>query len=293
MKQNGRSSLGANPSISEAALLPILHSIVDADGNSLRYLELPQKWRNNRSFVLVAFLRKYNALMRNHGCSKCNRAVEPPFITNAWLHNNTCYDCLNIFCGCGTTTIIAQDYPFFGRCEMCKKDYCKDCNQVMKCFFCKKYLCIKCSSMKECGVCVELFCRSCAPSYACACWSESSHGEALCVDHAPEIFDCETAGCNERCCSDCADGKLDQCDICRTELCSECRYLKCIKVSDPDRPCSGCLKLAATTIISKQNEREQENQKLLGQLREEIQQLHQEVKDLREENNNLLSKMHS
>ena len=48
------------PMISENAVVPILHSIINKDGNSLKYLRLPEIWRVRQSEVIDPFLGAYN-----------------------------------------------------------------------------------------------------------------------------------------------------------------------------------------------------------------------------------------
>ena len=54
------------PSLSESAAVPILESIIDTDGNNLRTVSLPSKWRTGESRnvpPLSEFFTKFNALM--------------------------------------------------------------------------------------------------------------------------------------------------------------------------------------------------------------------------------------
>lgn len=259
------------PMISDVAILPILESIVDADGNSLRHLQLPQKWRGSDypSHVLEIFLSKYNSMMINHGfrCTKCDRPVQGNFIYECTrLHEYTCYNCLSHFCGCREGDKQLQF------CLLCKKDYCSDCLDVSRCAVCDERVCSGCA--KECEQCEEKFCQKCGPPDACACWSK-----AMCRNCAPATYQCGNDDCNNACCGNCVGGKdftLELCSVCKGNFCSKCRNGKWGKNLDHD--CQGCLKLSATTIIA---ELQEESEREKEQLRQEIRNLRQEVKDLR------------
>ncbi|KAL7524983.1 hypothetical protein ACHAXR_000805, partial [Thalassiosira sp. AJA248-18] len=67
--QHESPAIEPEPSISEAAALPILDSIVGADGSSLKYIQLPHAWRENQSSLLDEFLARYNVLLGNRGSS--------------------------------------------------------------------------------------------------------------------------------------------------------------------------------------------------------------------------------
>ena len=52
-KQHESSTIEPEPSISEEVVLPILDSIVDADQNVLKHLQLPKKWRKKGKQILT------------------------------------------------------------------------------------------------------------------------------------------------------------------------------------------------------------------------------------------------
>ena len=62
------------PIMSENAVVPILQSIIDKDGNSSKYLRLPKMWRVRQTEVLGLLLETYNRVLNNRklGCSKCD-----------------------------------------------------------------------------------------------------------------------------------------------------------------------------------------------------------------------------
>lgn len=62
--------LDPEPLISEDVAIPILTSIINAEGNSMTHLQIPQKWRNLQSSQLTNFLEAYNDVLARHQC-KC------------------------------------------------------------------------------------------------------------------------------------------------------------------------------------------------------------------------------
>ena len=62
------------PKISEGVVLPILNSIVGAEGTILEFLRLPKVWRERRSDQLDQFIESFNRLetSRNRQCTQCN-----------------------------------------------------------------------------------------------------------------------------------------------------------------------------------------------------------------------------
>ncbi|KAL7531848.1 hypothetical protein ACHAXR_004271 [Thalassiosira sp. AJA248-18] len=72
--QHESPAIDPEPSISEAVALPILDSIVGADGSSLKHIQLPHAWREKQSPLVAEFLERYNVLLGNHrsSCSKCD-----------------------------------------------------------------------------------------------------------------------------------------------------------------------------------------------------------------------------
>ena len=75
--EHERPVLYPEPSISEEAVIPILTSIINAEGNSMTHLQLPKMWRNNRSSQLTDFLTRYNEVLisRQSKCKACDRLV--------------------------------------------------------------------------------------------------------------------------------------------------------------------------------------------------------------------------
>lgn len=72
VKQYESPAIDPEPSISEAEVIPILDSIITADGNSLKFTNLPKKWRSARTteLTLTEYLGRYNRLLVSYE-SKC------------------------------------------------------------------------------------------------------------------------------------------------------------------------------------------------------------------------------
>ena len=77
---NNEGPLDQEPSISEAVVLPILHSIIDTHSNSLTKIRLPVKWRKDRSPQLEKFLKKFHypsqMIVEGCGISEINGVFE-------------------------------------------------------------------------------------------------------------------------------------------------------------------------------------------------------------------------
>mmetsp|Transcript_12042 Transcript_12042/g.22400 ORF Transcript_12042/g.22400 Transcript_12042/m.22400 type:complete len:142 (-) Transcript_12042:140-565(-) len=136
------------------------------------------------------------------------------------------------------------------KCEVCEKEFCKECNEVIECERC------------EGDVCRECF-------YTCD-WCNDTR---CCGLHAQ----CNGVDCNKAHCKDCFNGEdrdVEHCDVCHKEFCSDCRYLACSK--DWSNSCSGCVLAIART--SRNRKLQEENEKLS----KEIETLRQENEMLKE-----------
>ncbi|KAL7534264.1 hypothetical protein ACHAXR_007306, partial [Thalassiosira sp. AJA248-18] len=61
----------SSSSISASVVIPILESIVEKEGNSLRHIQFPKKWRTERGSFMDQFLAKYNKVLRG-SCIPCS-----------------------------------------------------------------------------------------------------------------------------------------------------------------------------------------------------------------------------
>jgi len=125
--------------ISEEAILPILWSIIEKDGISLRHLQLPTKWcgRRQRSAAMYQFLQQYSAVLeiRSFSCVGGTHSTERCFGTDGedWIdyygrQGFTCYECLENVCD-NTADDIAIKF-----CRQCKK-LCRKCAKA-SCYRC-------------------------------------------------------------------------------------------------------------------------------------------------------------
>lgn len=143
VKQNQSPILKPEPLISEAATLPILHSIVDKGVHCLlRHLFLPKKWRNERSTSLNNFLHKYDSLIedRNPVCLECNNRIGISLdmalyvccdrVNSDWgVQYHTCYSCLHHFCDARSNDLDPCQ-GWLEICKVCEKGYCDGCMKV-------------------------------------------------------------------------------------------------------------------------------------------------------------------
>ena len=162
----------SGPWMSEAAVVPILDSIIDTAGNSLKQLQLPKHFRKNPSPLLEDFLERYDELLENCGgtCLKCTASdwgnmdgtgrpwiVEDQESQFCGLQNYTCYEC---------TTHCCMD-TCVERCMECEKVYCVDCVPVTECANCPNRVCKGCMDLKKCETtCEDYLCGSCVYVHA-------------------------------------------------------------------------------------------------------------------------------
>ena len=167
-----------DPSISETAVLPILNSIIDADGQLwykvLKHIQLPHLWRKNQSSLLEEFMERYNALRDSQQlrCSKCTDRLRGDI--RGWmgrnrnrpqdeygLQNFTCYNCFDLMCyDCD------EDGPL-KCCSYCDKDFCPSCARMDTCSGCSKNYCKKCFDVYDCAGCDRSVCGNCCELERC------------------------------------------------------------------------------------------------------------------------------
>ena len=137
------------PPISVELVVPILNSIVEREDNVLVHVQLPKKWRMERSNILTRFLQRFDEVLngRRYSCSGCadgeickryENEYELVYWGQDWLHNEvnvetygtvslSCYLCEKNFCG------ICEYNCEFSFCKTCEKYYCQECNDVNYC----------------------------------------------------------------------------------------------------------------------------------------------------------------
>lgn len=215
--------LGRGPLISARACIPILDSIISTEGNNLKHIQFPKKWRRRGTYVVVSdFLHKYNALLENRGlsCSRCTMRIENSesgFEYESGSQRYTCYKCTQHFCD---TCRDEDGDPFLWYCFNCEKNYCSDCVEASDRGFCwcENPLCKECE--KACDCCEDSVCAECVNVCECC-------GCAQC-EHCAPYAKCEN--CPRVNCEECFDGNrytVNHCDICGRTLCSDCRVGDC------------------------------------------------------------------
>ena len=163
--------LDPEPAISTAEVIPILHSIIDAEDCSLKHIQFPKKWRGElklfftpKKQLLMRFLSKYNRMMKNsnftcgayggnHGtCGRvCQGTEERPWVNtgsdNFGIFNSTCYSCNKTYCQECTEDDSEdedEDLPVLAVCEKCEKNHCSDCNETKTCDTCEvSHICVQ------------------------------------------------------------------------------------------------------------------------------------------------------
>ena len=256
--QHESPDISPEPKISEEVTLPILNSIVGAEGTLLEFIRLPKVWRERKASQLDQFIERFNLLStsRNHRCSQCtvlcrevSRGVEDGLNSaldgrTYGIQNFNCNLCRKFFCyECETQEENGPNRQCVSFCDACEGDYCGNCCPVKNCFVCEKDKCSGCSTIKECQDCWELFCDNCSPPDVekCKCGGTNRcEGCATCVScEEPHCEDCFPVKLYCDCwdgehCQDCAD--LFQAGTCN--CCLETGCNKCIKVVS----CEGCNK---------------------------------------------------
>ena len=147
-------TLNPEPPISVNDVVPILESIIGAEGNALIQVHLPKKWRVEKSNILTTFLQNFDTVLhgRQIKCSAeicaeiCGENYESgsdeeddeyyiiPLIDwheggSYGMNNFTCFTCRESFCShCQETDGGRLDF-----CKICDKYYCENCIVVEFC----------------------------------------------------------------------------------------------------------------------------------------------------------------
>ena len=252
--QNEDPWLWPDPLLSEDIVIPILSSIVGADENALKQVQLPRKFcRDQATLMLGPFLKSYNELLqaRKLSCSKCARPCKdgsreglvgflnmqcPSVILNAqhpWygLQQFACHKCTKSFCLSSSCS---------DSCDYCRKKYCADCDQISTCDACEERHCSGCKEMKQCEQCSRSIC----------CWKTCHHCNKTRCGDCTQFYECRGIDCSKSHCSDCVDSKsndVERCYTCFSEFCSDCRFSKCRK-DDWENACLDCLCAIAPVV---------------------------------------------
>ena len=257
--------LDPNPPISLQAVLPILDSIIRAEGCVLKYLQFPFTWRRNRSTdsEFHAFILRYHQMWVTRDTVTCLYCDEDLLESGQhWIlphdgrwygtQNHVFYQCTNHYCSDCSEEDGNRNFAY---CDQCQRDYCKNCVKVDDCERCGELTCEHCSNFTECDKCNGKFCAGCAECYP----------PTVCVY-------CGVSYCDD--CNDGVDG-VRFCDQCPKSCCNSCRLRMCQeRISD----CDDCIKLLPQNTLVAQLRRLQEE---VGHLKNENRELKLENKQLR------------
>lgn len=235
-EKNDYQYIEPEPKISEEVVMPILDSIISADGCSLKHIQFPSMFRReSRVYTVLEFQTRYNIqfLSREISCAKCNEAAPDTYRMNDYLIiNKTCYDCLAPLCGDCRRDDENGGFSLKW-CNACDKTYCTDCVTVSKCAYCSDKRCEGCA-MKACDECGNANCENCL--YTCDCCKMTR-----CIDCSPDEYH-HCGNCSNQNCEDCYNGKeysVKYCEECDSENCNDCR-LKNVKQHGVEGCCSVC-----------------------------------------------------
>ena len=140
------------PSLCGSAVIPILDSIIEKDGSSLNFIELPETWQRPGNQNLDDFLERYNNAMNSRrftcsGCSSdreknnkcgevCRGTDEVPWVNKSgehWgTHNYTCHGGNEHYC-----IDCVEEYMPSQPCTKCKAKCCAQCIDTLQCDDCE------------------------------------------------------------------------------------------------------------------------------------------------------------
>ena len=233
-------TLSQDASISVDEVVPILDFIIE-NSNSLKQVQIPKRWKEDRRPLLSQFLSRFDQLLRERRltCSACDNLCNPtaefPMVVqrgeNYGLQYYTCYRCLNNFCS-------NPDHNF-DYCTRCKKKFCPGCVPVLECQNCQEVTCHMCTQVQPCDECGRVSCSNCVPVVYCEFCQRSR-----CMDCA-EYLMCSNDECGKINCFECAipgDPRfVHQCHDCEEEYCGTCDPLE-ICEDDGGEYCIDCHK---------------------------------------------------
>ncbi len=266
--------LDPDPFISCELVLPILDSIVAAEGCALKHLQFPYKWRKNSvaDSEFHAFILRYNEMRDNREtitCLNCDGNI--PHASLRWIntrensifyasHNHVCYQCTKHYCyNCpedGSDDMFLDGRGYYRYCQVCQRDYCKECAKFDSCELCEDHVCEFCSSKVECNECNKTICIDCVEN-----------------ENAHDCFYCDLVYCEGDCRS---RNKMEFCERCRKACCNSCRLRFHF---EGDNDCIDCsIKLLPHEVALVDQSR---------RLQQEVEQLKNEVRGLKGVNKEL------
>jgi hypothetical protein len=273
-----------DPPISCLDVLPILDSIIAAEGCALNYLQFPFKWRAARSTssYFHEFIERYNEMRDARDtatkCFSCNEQVPSQGYGLPWIgtsgggiygvHCWTCWQCSKYYCyDCRDEEV---DKPLLSGCHTCQWEYCRECVKLENCENCGGFVCEHCSKYEdECNRCHIKLCSGC----------HLYGGPRL-------VYKCSYCGVSH--CNDCnSDDMMHCCEYCDKNCCNSCRLrmfheggIECV---------AGCIKLLPheAALIHQSRILQQEVEQLKNENRElklENNVVKREIRELKREN---------
>ena len=224
------------PTISCDIVLPILDSIIQREGCSLKHLQFPHVWRKDRSTEsgFHAFLGRYNEMWENRGllsCLNCNCDLREEGLGGICTeagecygeHANACFGCLKHYCY-GCTNDDGDD--MLACCGHCERDYCIDCKKMDSCDVehCEENFCEDCKPFVEtepCSAseCDNIICYQCVKNSVCSRCDKRWCRMDGCRE-APGLQKCLNNDCKEKVCDDCNfDAGVNGVSYCYVCLC--------------------------------------------------------------------------
>lgn len=210
-------SAGMHGLLSIEAVLPVLNSIIDTERLlhgpfafeshhcPLRYIQLPQKWRENLTEDLVTSLATYSRIgLVCKGCEDTDfsRGIAD-FLPRKVFEYRTCYQCMKHHCGsCYARSIMSNEDRVIGSCQRCTRTICCDCGTLESCSDCGDLLCHECRGSCFCSMCK--LCSQCI--LQCIDCEERGYSITCCI------------GCNQDYCEDCST----TCVRCHKSFCEQC-----------------------------------------------------------------------
>eukprot|EP00984_Skeletonema_dohrnii_P007876 scaffold2901_cov91-Skeletonema_dohrnii-CCMP3373.AAC.20 len=274
--------LRPHPPISCEFVLPILDSIIEAEGCSLRHLQFPSAW-GMEDYEQI--LNRYNEMLVNRGvsCLKCNVNLLPSWGCSSYGGQNyTCYECLKYYCGVCTDD---DDECMLSYCRLCERRLCVDCQKKKWCNGCEGDICMDCTDyFTDCSGCGAGLCKDCEEiesSKCCKC--EGHFCETNCSNQIyDECNDCKMYVCRDcdeeynwlrcNCCDQCFCNECNEkkgmkaihiCDGCDTSnCCGDCRVLVLCQVYGETKDCTECIQLAGPLLLEEVKKVRKENKEV-------------------------------
>ncbi|KAK1740850.1 hypothetical protein QTG54_008102 [Skeletonema marinoi] len=281
--------LSPKPPISCELVLPILDSIIEREGCSLRHVQFPSVWSERGERVqFEQFIGRYNEMISRGGiinCAKCNTRL-PEYVS--WIDNSgidriqnyTCYECLKYYCEFCTDD---NDRCMLRYCSLCERKLCLGCQNYEECIGCGIYTCVGCTDFTDCSGsgCDADICEDCIASgeYSEKCWkceryfchencvlsNRCDSCKKNCCDDCEEEYEYDwpyCTDCGDRFCDDCNEKKgtdaIQICDGCDTSCCGDCRVSIC-KEEESNEKCGGCFQLAGPLLLKENKKVQKEN----------------------------------